>query len=124
MSDSSGIGTGEKFCSSCGTVIKKEAEICPKCGVRVLAQGAGAKPHCALASTKANETRDMMIDYYKMEGWIGKNGQIHSGVPEFDSFLKNALDLIVFESLDVPGVLKVINAEMDRRGIPSTAGER
>jgi ribosomal protein L40E len=24
----------EKFCSSCGAVIKKEAEICPKCGVR------------------------------------------------------------------------------------------
>jgi len=24
----------EKFCSSCGAIIKKEAEICPKCGVR------------------------------------------------------------------------------------------
>ena len=24
----------EKFCSSCGERIKKEAEICPKCGVR------------------------------------------------------------------------------------------
>ena len=24
----------EIFCSSCGAVIKKEAEICPKCGVR------------------------------------------------------------------------------------------
>jgi len=24
----------ETFCSSCGTIIKKEAEICPKCGVR------------------------------------------------------------------------------------------
>lgn len=24
----------ESFCSSCGEVIKKEAEICPKCGVR------------------------------------------------------------------------------------------
>jgi len=27
-------GADEKFCSSCGEVIKKEAEICPKCGVR------------------------------------------------------------------------------------------
>ena len=26
----------ESFCSSCGAVIKKEAEICPKCGVRQL----------------------------------------------------------------------------------------
>lgn len=24
----------ENFCSSCGAIIKKEAEICPKCGVR------------------------------------------------------------------------------------------
>lgn len=24
----------EKFCSSCGEIINKEAEICPKCGVR------------------------------------------------------------------------------------------
>ena len=24
----------EMFCSSCGAIIKKEAEICPKCGVR------------------------------------------------------------------------------------------
>jgi hypothetical protein len=27
----------EKYCSSCGEVIKKEAEICPKCGVRQMA---------------------------------------------------------------------------------------
>lgn len=27
-------GEGEKYCSSCGEVIKKEAEICPECGVR------------------------------------------------------------------------------------------
>lgn len=24
----------ENFCSSCGEIIKKDAEICPKCGVR------------------------------------------------------------------------------------------
>jgi ribosomal protein L40E len=24
----------EKFCSYCGAVIKKEAEVCPKCGIR------------------------------------------------------------------------------------------
>ena len=27
-------GIDELFCSSCGAIIKKEAEICPKCGVR------------------------------------------------------------------------------------------
>ncbi len=30
------IEKDEKFCFSCGEVIKKEAEICPKCGVRQL----------------------------------------------------------------------------------------
>jgi TM2 domain-containing membrane protein YozV len=28
----------EMFCSSCGEIIKKEAEICPKCGVRLKVQ--------------------------------------------------------------------------------------
>jgi TM2 domain-containing membrane protein YozV/ribosomal protein L40E len=28
----------EKYCSECGSVIKLKAEICPKCGVRQLAQ--------------------------------------------------------------------------------------
>jgi TM2 domain-containing membrane protein YozV/ribosomal protein L40E len=27
-------GSDEAFCTSCGAIIKKEAEICPKCGVR------------------------------------------------------------------------------------------
>jgi TM2 domain-containing membrane protein YozV len=27
-------GPNEQFCSSCGEVIKKDAEICPECGVR------------------------------------------------------------------------------------------
>lgn len=34
MSDVHQKGLDEMFCSSCGSVIKKEAEICPKCGVR------------------------------------------------------------------------------------------
>jgi len=35
VTENSPIGLDEQFCSSCGSVIKKEAEICPKCGVRV-----------------------------------------------------------------------------------------
>ncbi len=31
----------EVFCRSCGSIIKKEAEICPKCGVRQLSSGFG-----------------------------------------------------------------------------------
>jgi hypothetical protein len=34
MSDVRGKAADEVFCPSCGAVIKKEAEICPKCGVR------------------------------------------------------------------------------------------
>jgi TM2 domain-containing membrane protein YozV len=34
MSEVQQKGADEIFCSSCGAVIKKEAEICPKCGVR------------------------------------------------------------------------------------------
>ena len=29
------LGADEQYCSSCGDVVKKEAEICPHCGVRV-----------------------------------------------------------------------------------------
>ncbi len=31
----------EKYCSSCGEIIKKEAEICPKCGVRQMSPKSG-----------------------------------------------------------------------------------
>jgi len=34
MSDIREKAIDEAFCSSCGEIIKKEAEICPKCGVR------------------------------------------------------------------------------------------
>jgi len=34
MSDVRQKAADEVFCSSCGEIIKKEAEICPKCGVR------------------------------------------------------------------------------------------
>ena len=30
------LGPDEQFCSSCGEIIKKLAEICPKCGVRLM----------------------------------------------------------------------------------------
>jgi len=37
MSDNVTKGADEKFCSSCGAIIKIAAEICPKCGVRQMA---------------------------------------------------------------------------------------
>jgi TM2 domain-containing membrane protein YozV/predicted RNA-binding Zn-ribbon protein involved in translation (DUF1610 family) len=40
MSDVMEKAADEKFCSSCGAIIKKEAEICPKCGVRQMTPAA------------------------------------------------------------------------------------
>jgi TM2 domain-containing membrane protein YozV len=34
MSDIREKAADEAFCTSCGAIIKKDAEICPKCGVR------------------------------------------------------------------------------------------
>jgi len=43
------LGPDEHFCSSCGEIIKKLAEICPKCGVRL-----GAAPDREKVSGKTN----------------------------------------------------------------------
>lgn len=32
--DSRELGSDEAFCTSCGEIIKQEAEVCPECGVR------------------------------------------------------------------------------------------
>ncbi len=39
----------EKYCSSCGSIILKEAEICPKCGVRQRTQPHGKRSRVAAA---------------------------------------------------------------------------
>ena len=39
----------EIFCSSCGAIIKKEAEICPKCGVRQKKPGVVSRKSSGLA---------------------------------------------------------------------------
>lgn len=33
--DTNSPGADEEFCSSCGEIIKKAAEMCPECGVRI-----------------------------------------------------------------------------------------
>jgi len=40
--------TGEKFCRDCGETIKKEAEICPKCGVRQKTQPSPASQRASV----------------------------------------------------------------------------
>ena len=49
MIDKPKLGADEQFCSSCGEVIKKAAEVCPKCGVGV--QGSLMKSEKGFAPT-------------------------------------------------------------------------
>jgi len=42
MSDYRQKAADEVFCSSCGAIIKKEAEICPKCGVKQKKSGSAS----------------------------------------------------------------------------------
>ena len=42
-------GADEQFCSSCGDVIKKDAEICPNCGVRQQSAASGGKDRTTTA---------------------------------------------------------------------------
>lgn len=43
-------GADETFCSSCGAIIKKEAEICPKCGVRQKSAALNSPSNMAIKS--------------------------------------------------------------------------
>lgn len=42
-------GPDEQFCTSCGSVIKKEAEICPDCGVRQQSAASSGKDRTTAA---------------------------------------------------------------------------
>lgn len=49
MSDNSSVlGFDEKYCESCGNVIKKKAVVCPSCGVKVRSKGGKNKIVAAL----------------------------------------------------------------------------
>lgn len=50
----------EKFCRACGEVIKKEAEICPKCGVR---QKEAIVYQDSKNSKKSNETALIILNW-------------------------------------------------------------
>lgn len=50
-------GADEQYCSSCGEVIKKQAEICPECGVR---QQDSSKPSSSGGSQKSRTTAGIL----------------------------------------------------------------
>jgi TM2 domain-containing membrane protein YozV len=61
----------EQFCSSCGETIKKEAEVCPECGVRQESSSSSEKDPGIAALLSAITS-----------GWAGQmyNGQILRGL--------------------------------------------
>jgi len=81
----------EKFCSSCGNVIKKQAEICPKCGVRVGSPSPTNKKDPGIAVLLSGLT----------SGWGGQmyNGQIVRGVGIFFAQMINVMLVFFFIGL-------------------------
>jgi TM2 domain-containing membrane protein YozV len=65
------IKADEKYCGSCGAIIKKEAEICPKCGIRQI-------------SIRKEHTKNPGISAVLSFFWPGLgqiyNGQIGKGI--------------------------------------------
>ncbi len=78
MSEERVKGADEAFCSSCGAIIKKEAEICPKCGVR---QKSAGKSYGAEVSEKSRLVAFLLCTFL---GVIGVHrfyvGKVTSGV--------------------------------------------
>jgi TM2 domain-containing membrane protein YozV len=68
------IGANEVYCRSCGGIIKSEAEICPKCGVRQKAP----------VSEKSEKSFAVLVLLSFFFGWLGADrfyaGQIGMGV--------------------------------------------
>ena len=75
MSENVTKGADEKFCSSCGAIIKIAAEICPKCGVRQMAATSSGDPN---ASEKSRTTTLILCIFLGVLGihriYIGKKG--------------------------------------------------
>lgn len=72
MSDVRQKGSDEVFCSSCGEIIKKEAEICPKCGVRQKA--APSKTYQTSASTDLNASDKSRLVAFLLCTFVGTLG--------------------------------------------------
>lgn len=75
MSDIREKSADEVFCRSCGAIIKKEAEICVKCGVRQKGSGSGTE-------SNKNWLTTLLIEIFF--GYLGvhrfMNGKVGTGI--------------------------------------------
>ena len=75
MSEQLTKGLDEKFCSTCGAIIKIAAEICPKCGVRQIATTSSGDPN---ASDKSKTSAALLCFFLGVFGahrfYVGKVG--------------------------------------------------
>ena len=57
------MNNDEKFCFSCGEVIKKEAEICPKCGVNQLKRSSTSalEVYCSSCGEKIKKEAEICV---------------------------------------------------------------
>lgn len=99
--DSRPKGADEMFCRSCGVVIKKEAEICPKCGVRQIQTEITQKSRMTAALLAIFLGGIGLHKFY-----IGKNGQ---GIVYLLFFWTFIPAIIAF----VEGILYLVNTKTD-----------
>jgi TM2 domain-containing membrane protein YozV len=68
----------EKYCADCGEIINKEAEICPKCGIRQL------PPPDFSASKPNSKNKTTAAVFSLLLGWFGAHkfylGEIGQGI--------------------------------------------
>jgi predicted RNA-binding Zn-ribbon protein involved in translation (DUF1610 family) len=96
------IAADEKFCSSCGSVIKKIAEICPKCGVR--------QETNSVAAIKAKEYDNAVISTFFL-GTIGLILAILTFLfPSFFLFQDRGYNILLCFMCPISGLVSYIRA--------------
>lgn len=88
-------GPDEQYCSSCGEVIKQEAEICPHCGVRQKSSSGGKD------RTVAGILAILLGGFGIHKFYLGKTGQgllylcfFWTGIPAIIGFIEGILYLV------------------------------
>ena len=80
-------GHDEQFCGSCGEVIKKEAEICPHCGVRVKGSRRRSTTSSATGSGEKDEAVAALISFFIPGGGQIYNEQMGRGIGILVSYI-------------------------------------